>query len=198
VCGGVGREKVTVANGNHALPGRSARVGVTSDGAENAPRLRVTYGEDSQESVPPLESRVETHTASAQGSSSPVPWRWRSRGARLRELQGTSRPPVCPAHGGELAAFLSWARRRSCQGHCLVGRAALARSNKAVCGGGGSGPSRISVANGNHALPGRSARDGVTSDEAENAPRLKVTYGEDSKESKPPITNRVNTHTAKS
>src|SRR5436309_14287938 len=56
VCGGVGREKITVANGNHALPGRGHRVGVTSDGAENAPRLRVTYGEDSKESKPPLKS----------------------------------------------------------------------------------------------------------------------------------------------
>jgi hypothetical protein len=83
VCGGVGREKITVANGNHALSGRSHRDGVTSDGAENAPRLRVTYGEDSKESVPPLKHRVRTHTASAQGSSTPVPWRWRSRGARI-------------------------------------------------------------------------------------------------------------------
>src|SRR5262249_54856734 len=68
-------------------PGRSARVGVTSDGAENAPRLRVTYGEDAQASVPPLESRVEAHTARAQGSSTPVPWRWRSRGARIRSCK---------------------------------------------------------------------------------------------------------------
>src|SRR5262249_12447966 len=35
-------------------------------------------------------------------------------------LQGTSRQPVCPAHGGDLAAFLSCARRRSCQGHYPV------------------------------------------------------------------------------
>jgi hypothetical protein len=41
VCGGVGKDKITVANGNHAIPGRSHRVGVTSDEAENAPRLRV-------------------------------------------------------------------------------------------------------------------------------------------------------------
>jgi hypothetical protein len=41
VCGGVGRDKITVANGNHTLPGRSHRDGVTSDGADNAPRLRV-------------------------------------------------------------------------------------------------------------------------------------------------------------
>src|SRR5262245_11700354 len=65
-------------------PGTESRVGVTSDGAENAPRLRVTYGEDSKESVPPLKHRVETHTARAQGSPTPVPWRWRSRGARIR------------------------------------------------------------------------------------------------------------------
>ena len=50
-------------------PGRSHRVGVTTDGAENTPRLRVTYGEDSEESEPPVKRRVETHTASAQGSS---------------------------------------------------------------------------------------------------------------------------------
>jgi hypothetical protein len=37
-------------------PGRSSRVGVTSDEAENAPRLRVTYGEDSQVSKPPFTS----------------------------------------------------------------------------------------------------------------------------------------------
>ena len=45
---------------------------------------------------------------------------------------------------------------------------------KAVCGGGGSDKSQITVANGNHAMPGRSDRVGVTSDEAENAPRLRV------------------------
>lgn len=44
---------------------------------------------------------------------------------------------------------------------------------------------------------GRSHRKGVTRDEAEHAPRLRVPSGEDSKESKPPITNRVETHTAK-
>ena len=68
---------------------------------------------------------------------------------------------------------------------------------KAVCGGGGSDQSQVSVANGNHAIPARGCRVGVTNDEAENPPRLKVTYGEDSEESKPPITNRVETHTAK-
>src|ERR1700730_6291594 len=91
VCGGGGSDQspITVANGNHAIPGRSLRVGVTSDEAENAPRLRVTYGEDSKESEPPLKRRVKTHTASAQDSSTPVPWRWRSRGARIR---GSHRP----------------------------------------------------------------------------------------------------------
>ena len=54
-------------------PARSHRVGVTSDGAENAPRLRVTYGEDSEEPAPPLKHRVETHTAITQYSSPPVP-----------------------------------------------------------------------------------------------------------------------------
>ena len=65
VCGGVGGEKITVANGNHTMPGRSYRVGVTSDEAENAPRLRVLYGEDSKKSKPPLGARVKTHTAKA-------------------------------------------------------------------------------------------------------------------------------------
>jgi hypothetical protein len=46
--------------------------------------------------------------------------------------------------------------------------------SKAVCGGGGSDQSRITVANGNHAIPGRSHRVGVTSDEAEDAPQLRV------------------------
>ena len=37
-------------------PGRSPGIGVTSDEAENAPRLRVTYGEGSEESKPPFTS----------------------------------------------------------------------------------------------------------------------------------------------
>ena len=45
---------------------------------------------------------------------------------------------------------------------------------EAVCGGGGSDESQLTVANGNHAIAGRSHRVGVTSDEAENAPRLRV------------------------
>ena len=67
----------------------SARIGVTNDEAENAPRLKVANGEDSKESEPPLKRRVRTHTASAQDSSTPVPWRWRSREARIRGLQRT-------------------------------------------------------------------------------------------------------------
>src|SRR5262249_1169863 len=94
--------QVSVTNGNHALPGQSPRVGVTSDGAENAPRLRVANGEDSQESKPPVKRRVRTHTACAQDSSPPVPWRWGSRTGN-RRLQGTPRQPDCLAHRGELA-----------------------------------------------------------------------------------------------
>src|SRR5262249_45329899 len=67
----------------------AAPVGVTSEEAENAPRLRVANGEDSQESAPPLQRRVDTHTAITQDSSTPVPWRWRSRPARIRGLQRT-------------------------------------------------------------------------------------------------------------
>src|SRR5262245_23804366 len=91
VCGGGGSDKsqITVAHGNHTSAGRSRRIGVTSDGAENAPRLRVLYGEDSKESEPPLKRRAKTHTARTQDSSTPVPERWRSRGARIRE---SSRP----------------------------------------------------------------------------------------------------------
>src|SRR5262245_11378768 len=65
------------------MPGRSHRIAVTNDEAENAPRLTVPYGEDLNESKPPLERRVETHTAKAQNSSTPVPLRWRSRPARI-------------------------------------------------------------------------------------------------------------------
>src|ERR1700730_17670693 len=84
VCGGVGRDKSMLQTGTTRSREVSARVGVTSDEAEIAPRLRVANGEDSKESAPPLKRRVETHTASIQDSSTPVPWRWRSRGARIR------------------------------------------------------------------------------------------------------------------
>jgi len=66
----------------------SARVGVTNDEAENPPRLRVTNGEDSKESKPPVKRRANTHTASIQDSSTPVPWRWGSRTGN-RRLQRT-------------------------------------------------------------------------------------------------------------
>src|SRR5262249_34576261 len=91
VCGGGGGDQspITVANGNHAIPGRSPRIGVTSEEAENAPRLRVPYGEDAKESAPPGKRRVETHTPRAQDSSTPVSERWRSRAARRR---GSHRP----------------------------------------------------------------------------------------------------------
>jgi len=46
-------------------PGKRPGIGVTSDEAENAPRLRVTYGEDSMESDHHSPARVETHTAEA-------------------------------------------------------------------------------------------------------------------------------------
>src|SRR5262249_27546361 len=55
----------------------AAPVGVTSEEAENAPRLRVANGEDSQESAPPLQRRVETQTAITQDSSTQILWRWR-------------------------------------------------------------------------------------------------------------------------
>jgi hypothetical protein len=37
-----------------------------------------------------MKRRVKTHTAITQDSSTPVPWRWRSRAARIGGLQGTS------------------------------------------------------------------------------------------------------------
>src|SRR6516162_9222788 len=74
-------------------PGRIHRIGVTNDGAENPPRLRVTNGEDSQESKPPVKRRANTHTANPQDSSTPVPSRWRSRAARII---GSHRPKHSP------------------------------------------------------------------------------------------------------
>jgi hypothetical protein len=54
VCGGVGRDKSVLQAGTTRSREVSARIGVTSDGADNAPRLRVAIGEDSQESEPPV------------------------------------------------------------------------------------------------------------------------------------------------
>ena len=68
VCGGVGRDESVLQTGTTRSREVSARVGVTSDEAENAPRLRVANGDDSQESEPPVKRRVATHTARAQDS----------------------------------------------------------------------------------------------------------------------------------
>jgi hypothetical protein len=65
VCGGVGRDKSVLQTGTTRSREVSARIGVASDEAENAPRLRVTYGEDSMESDHHSPARVETHTAEA-------------------------------------------------------------------------------------------------------------------------------------
>src|SRR5262249_42163456 len=96
VCGGGGSDRSPnqCCKREPRDPGRSRRVGVTSDEAEDAPRLRVTYGEDAKESAPPVERRAETHTASAQDSSSLVPWRWRSRRARIIGSHRPRRPPA--------------------------------------------------------------------------------------------------------
>src|ERR1700757_3375363 len=87
VCGGGGRDESVLQTGTTRSREVSARIGVTSDEAENAPRLRVANGEDSKESGPPVKRRVKTHTASAQHNSAPVPWRWGSRTGN-RRLQG--------------------------------------------------------------------------------------------------------------
>ena len=108
----------------------SARIGVTSDEAENPPRLRVANGEDSLESKPPVKRRVKTHTASPQYSSPPVPWRWSSRTGN-RRLQGTSPQPVWSAHRGDLSPWLSWARTLSCHSQGSVRLAVLPRSCRA-------------------------------------------------------------------
>src|SRR5262245_2446048 len=104
VCGGVGRDESVLQAGTTRSRVVSARVGVTSDGAENAPRLRVANGEDSKESGPPGKRRGKTHTASAQDSSAPVPWRWRSRGARIsdcdpRQAEIPTGPTTADRHG---------------------------------------------------------------------------------------------------
>jgi hypothetical protein len=88
-------------------PTRNHRIGVTNDEAENTPRLRVTFGEDCEESVPPLTRRVNTHTATSQDSSIPVPWRWRSCGARITDHIDRSIKPSGnnPDRRGILAAW---------------------------------------------------------------------------------------------
>src|SRR6516225_961889 len=101
VCGGVGRGKSVLQTGTTRSREVSTRIGVTSDEAENAPRLRVANGEDSRESKPPAKRRAKTHTARPQDSSPPVPWRWGSRTGN-RWLQGTSRQPARSVHRGHL------------------------------------------------------------------------------------------------
>src|SRR5262249_60999080 len=71
VCGGVGRGKSVLQTGTTRSREVSARIGVTSDEAENAPRLRVANGEDSHGSKPPVKRRAKAHTASAQDSPPP-------------------------------------------------------------------------------------------------------------------------------
>src|SRR5262245_8422792 len=109
VCGGVGRDRSVLQAGTTRSREVSPRNGVTSDEAENARRLRVANGEDSQESKPPVKRRAKTHTTRAQDSSAPVPWRWGSRTGN-RRLQGTSRQLDCPAHRGDLSPWFSSAR----------------------------------------------------------------------------------------
>src|SRR5438105_1753926 len=146
VCGGVGRDESVLQTGTTRSREVSARVGVTSDEAENAPRLRVANGEDSQESKPPVKRRAKTHTASPQDSSPPVPWRWGSRtgnrrlqrtrpfprghldrgtpGSLLMAFPGTGNRGVArnlpaiayPAHRGDRPRRFSSARTVSCQG----------------------------------------------------------------------------------
>jgi hypothetical protein len=92
VCGGVGRDESVLQTGTTRSREVFARIGVTSDEAENAPRLRVANGEDSNESKPPVKRRAKTHTASPQDSSPPVPWRWGSRTG----IGGCKEPPPSP------------------------------------------------------------------------------------------------------
>ena len=74
-------------------------------------------------------------------------------GTGNKGLQGTSRQAVCLAHRGDLSAWSPLARRHTCQVHCPVSLAVVDCSTMAVCGGGGSDDSPITVANGNHAIP---------------------------------------------
>src|SRR5262249_50330889 len=110
----------------------AARVGVTSEEAENAPRLRVANGDDSQESEPPVKRRVETHTASAQdseprflgdgvpepgigGCEEPPP----SLFAQRREviyLPDSARRAGAPARATALSDWLSFLLPRQCGG----------------------------------------------------------------------------------
>jgi hypothetical protein len=76
-------------------PGRSPRIGVTSDEAEDAPRLRVTYGEDSKG------SKTVTSTARSNG-------RWK-----------TEDPPGYVLRGRDAAAVVERCRLSA---NCWRGR----------------------------------------------------------------------------
>src|SRR5262245_20146144 len=58
---------------------------------KTAPDAGCDSGKAPREPKPPRKRRVRTHTAITQDSSPPVPWRWRSRGARIR---GCDRPKL--------------------------------------------------------------------------------------------------------
>ena len=122
VCGGVGRDKSVLQAGTRRSREVSARIGVTSDEAENAPRLRVANGEDSHESKPPVKRRAETHTGGTQDSSTPVPERWRSRAARIWESyrpEGSNRPGTRRTAVGKAEV----AHRRRSSSSCFAERA---------------------------------------------------------------------------
>jgi hypothetical protein len=98
VCGGGGSDESPThcCKREPRVRGRGHRAGVTSDEAESAPQLRVGFGEGPRGPEPPVKRRVKTHPASAQGSSTPVPWRWRSRAARIG---GWDRPRLVGPRG---------------------------------------------------------------------------------------------------
>jgi hypothetical protein len=96
-----------VLPGAHAL--RPARLSVlkTLPGSESStgkPRRRLSHH---------WSNRVETHTANAQDSATPVPWRWRSRAARIRESsrpKRASRSPQRAEDGTTGARFRTFRR----------------------------------------------------------------------------------------
>src|SRR5262249_18535850 len=75
-------------------PGRSPWIGVTSDEAETLPDSESHTGKTPKSLSHHSPARVETHTARAQDSSTPVPWRWRSRGARIIGSHRPRHPPT--------------------------------------------------------------------------------------------------------
>jgi len=83
VCGGVGRAKSVLQTGT-----TRTREGISGSGSPMM-RPKTLPGSESHTGKTPRSlshhspARVETHTATTQDSSTPVPWRWRSRGARI-------------------------------------------------------------------------------------------------------------------